>query len=312
MEERNVLTFESQNKNKPALPYLGGKFVIIDFILSSLPQTYIFVDVFGGGANVVYNKPLSPVTVYNDKAQEVYNFFKVLREQYDQLAHLLKYTPFSYQLLKEAYYKLRVSQEPLDDLHRAWYFFVLIRQSFASKGDSTFGYEFKDGRKPKAFLNAVKNLEQLALFFKKIYIFNLDYKDIMLKYDRPETLFYLDPPYILDNNKKASHKYFHEFTFEQHCELVQFIKTIKAKVCVSHYKHPLYEQELKDWNKRYKERQIPKYNDRKNKKDALKIEALYMNYDVEKEKEKENAIISSVKLQTRRMSKRQRILYLNL
>ena len=269
-------------KHKVAVPYMGGKFSLLKHILPQLPESKIFVDVFGGGGSVVYNKrPVSPITVYNDLSSEVYVFFKVLRERYDELHHLLEYTPFSCQLFKEAYAKLRRGKsEGLSELERAWYWFILIRQSFGKKGDS-----FARGlHKPcfRCFPVSVSNLRDLSDFFKGISIDNIDYWNLMQKYDSENTLFYCDPPYLAQCVSKASSEgYFNSFSLEDHKLFLDRIKTLKGKVCVSHYKVDLYDRELSDWRKVYFERKIMVKKIKDGSKRPVATEGIYCNYDLE-------------------------------
>lgn len=270
-------------KHKVSVPYMGGKFSLLKHILPQLPESKIFVDVFGGGGSVVYNKrPASKITIYNDLSSEVYIFFKVLREQYDELRHLLEYTPFSYQLFKEAYTKLRKEKsEGLSELQRAWYWFVLIRQSYATRGDafaralSSYGC--------RHFHISVSNLKQLSDFFKGISIDNIDYWDLMQKYDSENTLFYCDPPYLAQCGSKASSEgYFNSFSFEDHKLFLDRIKTLKGKVCVSHYKVDLYDSELSDWRKVYFERKITTVKVKDGGKSPVATEGIYCNYEIDK------------------------------
>ena len=275
-------------KHKVSVPYFGGKFRLLKHILPQLPESKIFVDVFGGGGSVVYNKrPVSPITVYNDLSSEVYVFFKVLRERYDELHHLLEYTPFSCQLFKEAYTKLREEKsEGLSELERAWYWFILIRQSFASKGDS-FARGIADRNFSKSFQSSISNLKDLSDFFKGISIDNIDYWDLMQKYDSENTLFYCDPPYLAQCGSKASSEgYFNSFSFEDHKLFLDRIKTLKGKVCVSHYKVDLYDSELSDWRKVYFERKITTVKVKDGGKSPVATEGIYCNYELEQNKSK--------------------------
>jgi len=262
--------------NKIAVPYLGGKYYILKSLLPNLPQSKVFVDVFGGGGNVVYNKrPKSEITVYNDKAKQVYTFFKVLRNDYDSLIDLLKYTPYSLEMYKEARTKL-YNIDLLTDLEIAWYWFIAIRQSFANKSDS-FG-RAKGRNMPNTFRKSIDNLKDLAQFFLDVYVENLDYKDLMLKYDSKDTLFYLDPPYLTTDNKIANNSYYEVLRYKDHLELLDFVCNINGKVCISHYKTDLYDDKLSGWRNIYFRRNVcVKFVTGKNTQPMV-TEAIYMNY----------------------------------
>lgn len=61
-------------------------------------------------------------------------------------------------------------------------------------------------------------------------------------------LVYCDPPYIRKTRKKHSPLYKYEYTYEQHIELLEVIKTLPCMVMISGYKSELYSRSLKDWH----------------------------------------------------------------
>jgi len=46
-----------------------------------IPQHHTYVEVFGGGASLLFAKEPSPVEVYNDIWSDVVNFFRVLWDE---------------------------------------------------------------------------------------------------------------------------------------------------------------------------------------------------------------------------------------
>lgn len=58
---------------------------------------------------------------------------------------------------------------------------------------------------------------------------------------------YCDPPYLRDTRKKYYPLYKHEYTVEQHIELLKLIKSLPCMVMISGYKSPLYIESLKKW-----------------------------------------------------------------
>lgn len=68
-------------------------------------------------------------------------------------------------------------------------------------------------------------------------------------YDTVETLFYCDPPYVLETRKSG--KYKHEMSLDDHRELVALLLKVKGKVILSGYRHPVYEPlEQAGWQRR--------------------------------------------------------------
>src|SRR6476660_959956 len=75
--------------------WYGGKFSHLDWLLPLLPECHHYCEPFAGSAAVLLNRTPSPVETYNDLYGEVCNFFRVLREQGDELTRAISLTPFS-------------------------------------------------------------------------------------------------------------------------------------------------------------------------------------------------------------------------
>ena len=78
-----------------AIPYYGGKYYIADWIISFFPKHDVFVDVFGGSGAILLAKPPSKIEVYNDIDKNLTSFFKVLRDNTEELVDYLYLTPVS-------------------------------------------------------------------------------------------------------------------------------------------------------------------------------------------------------------------------
>lgn len=61
-------------------------------------------------------------------------------------------------------------------------------------------------------------------------------------------LVYCDPPYLRKTRRKHYPLYKYEYTYEQHIELLEVIKTLPCMVMISGYKSELYAISLKEWH----------------------------------------------------------------
>lgn len=244
---------EKPLRAKTPFGWFGGKTYATTWLLPIIAKTphVCFVDVFGGSGTVLWNKSPSPVEVYNDLHSEVVNFFRVLREQPDKLIEQLNLTPYSREEYKAC---LNCAEEPID---RARAFFVVARQ--VSRGLATTASEGRwcyvrsESRKGKSlvvsrWLGAIEYLEELVERIRYVTIENLDYKDILSRYDTPDTLFYLDPPY-LPEVRPGGTAYKHEFNAANHEEMLDLITKLKGKVLLSGYENKLYSDKLVAWEK---------------------------------------------------------------
>lgn len=227
--------------------YFGGKGFLAHRVVEYLPPHHTYCEVFGGSAAVLFAKPRSPVEVYNDIDSLVVNFFDVLRDpqQMEKLKWLLELTPYSREVFEEAKAKVEMETDPL---MKAYYFFVVARQSFCgfrSVKDAYWGYQLKAqtgnvARSVATYLSAIDKLPEFHERIKTVQIEHSDWRDILERFDDVETCFYLDPPYVLDTRKEG--RYAHEMTLDDHEELIERILLVKGKVLLSGYRHRIHER----------------------------------------------------------------------
>ena len=236
-----------------AFGWYGGKFSHLDWLLPLLPKTRHYCEPYGGSAAVLLNRMPSPVETYNDIDGEVVNFFRVLREQKEQLIETIGLTPFSKEELTIA---CRESTDPLTELERARRFFVRARQvrtglaQTASPGrwahcklTSRAGMAGAVSR----WLGSVEGLPEISQRLLRVQIENAPALEVMQRYDSPDTLFYLDPPYPHDS-RGDSNAYGYEMTDSEHEELAESLRDVKGKVALSSYHCGLMDRLYKDWS----------------------------------------------------------------
>ena len=80
--------------------WYGGKFSHLDWLLPLLPECHHYCEPFAGSGAVLINRAPALVETYNDLDGEVVNFFRVLRDQHQELIRAIALTPFS----REEYY----------------------------------------------------------------------------------------------------------------------------------------------------------------------------------------------------------------
>ncbi|NMA31412.1 MAG: DNA adenine methylase [Candidatus Methanofastidiosa archaeon] len=86
---------------------------------------------------------------------------------------------------------------------------------------------------------------------KTVQIENMDYKDLIKKYDGKDTLFYLDPPYI-HKTRQMTYQYTYEMTDQQHEEMINILLHIKGKAILSGYDNEIYNKLLDNgWRKMF-------------------------------------------------------------
>lgn len=187
------------NNHVSVFPYPGGKGRHSDWLIEKMPGHDTYVEVFGGSAALMYNKPPAKNEVYNDVNDDLVQFFTVLRERTDDLAEWLAAVPYSrsmYEDWVDAYFD---GYRPEDPIERAGRFYTLRYMQFAGDIAMPNGFKTRAKRSPaRTFDNAKARLKDLAGRFRQVIIENKDYTDILEAYDDSsvDVLFYLDPPYV--------------------------------------------------------------------------------------------------------------------
>ncbi len=180
---------------KPPAAYLGGKKNLAKRIcarLEAIPHR-TYVEPFVGMGGIFLRRPTpSRVEVINDFAGDVANLFRVVRRHYqpfvDEL-ELLFASRAEFDRLK------RLDPSALTDIDRAVRFLYLQRLCFGGRVEGrTFGVKREQSsRFDHARLGA--DLKLLSRRLAPVTIEQLDFAELIRRYDNPETLFYLDPPY---------------------------------------------------------------------------------------------------------------------
>lgn len=223
---------------RPALDYFGGKWKMASKIIQHFPEHKTFVDVFCGAASITLRKPRSKNEIINDLNGELTSFFAILRDRNFELMHKLKATPYS----RDEYYKCR---EPSDDaLEQARRTVVKSWFGIGDSLDNETGFRVslsQGGSTTEPWVTYVDYLHMYANRLRGVIIENLDYREVLSRYDKPDTLFYLDPPY-LESTRSKKHAYKHDWKLEDHVEFIERVQGLKAHVVVSGYYDEPYDQ----------------------------------------------------------------------
>jgi DNA adenine methylase len=240
-----------------ALPFrwYGGKYSHLDFILPQLPKTERYIEPFGGSAAVLINREPSGVETYNDIDNDVVTFFRVLRENRDELLEKIALTPFSREELAHAVEQQ--SNDELSEMEQARLFFVRAGQTRSGLAqEATPGrWAYCKGTSRRDMSGAVSRwhgrLEQLydvADRLRRVQIENKPAIEVIDRHDHEEALFYLDPPYPHEV-RGDTNSYGHEMTDDDHRELAEVVENCAGKVAISGYRCDLYEELFGDWNR---------------------------------------------------------------
>jgi DNA adenine methylase len=235
---------------RPVMRYPGGKYKLAKWVVSHFPAHETYIELFGGAASVLLRKPRSIGEVYNDLDGDVVNVFRVLRnrEQAAELARLLTLTPYANEEYRLAY---ESCDDPIERARR------MIFRSFAGHGSDSVTRSHAGFRGHRNKESGVTAAQEWANFPREIVTFTERLQGVCIEqreaiklipvFDRTDTLFYADPPYLQSTRSSRSVKYRCEMTDNDHVELADVLHQVKGMVIVSGYPSELYDRLYADW-----------------------------------------------------------------
>ncbi|MEN6537893.1 MAG: DNA adenine methylase [Bryobacteraceae bacterium] len=175
------------------LAYIGGKNRLAKQIIEVFPEHTTYVEAFSGGAQVLFHKEPSKVEVINDLDGEVVNFFRVCQRHAGELIRTVRPLPASRRLFA---WLSDSKVDGLTDIERAARFFYLQKNAFGGLVVKQ-NYHWSVVQRPNYDPARVPEIiEATRARLERVQIESLPYEQILSRYDRPTTLFYLDPPYF--------------------------------------------------------------------------------------------------------------------
>jgi DNA adenine methylase len=223
------------------LRWVGGKFYIADWIISLMPKHEVYVEPFFGAGWVFFKKPKVRVEVINDIDDRIYALFKVLSDEelFQKFLEKVWFVGASEKVFEEMLEKL--SSGVGDIVEKAVAFFYVNRFGLAGNLGSQFVVCSRNST--ALSYGGVKNsLLKIHERLGGVCVLNRDWRDVVLKYDSEDTLFYLDPPYVLETRKNSEGVYVCEMSDKEHEELVDVCLRLKGKVILSGYRNRIYER----------------------------------------------------------------------
>lgn len=259
--------------SRPILRWHGGKWRIADWIIEHFPPHKLYVEPFGGGASILLKKSRALTEVYNDLDRDLVTMFRVARDRPLELARALSLTPYA----REEYYGLY--ETTVDELETARRFISRSFMGMMSKGavrksgfDARTNPDGYTGRL-RAFAELPDEVLAVAGRFLHVLIENTDALSLLRRYDRPDALIYLDPPYLPET--RSGKIYNHEMTAADHKTLLTSLVDHKGMILLSGYSSMLYLNALQGW----RVVETPSYTD----SGAKRTELLWINPNASRE-----------------------------
>ena len=278
------------------LSYIGGKSKIGKWIVDLYPQDMeVYLETFGGMFWCFYNMDLTKYpnlkkVVYNDFNPLNYNLFKCVQNpselqraldgiQVQQLG--VSQTPI---LMKEQFTTFQAevfnsgfTANVPDYYTAAKYVYVLTQVFSGSKPETSSFIDLKGKYRSKylSFRDKLSKPDWVEHFLKITDVENMDFEDVINKYDSEKTYIYLDPPYWKTENYYSNH----DFDRQDHERLANVLHKVKGKFSLSYYDfellHTWFPQPQYRWEKKSFAKAAAA---KKGVKQNLAEELLIMNY----------------------------------
>ena len=278
------------------LSYIGGKSKIGKWIVDYYPtdmETY--VETFGGMFWCFYNMDLNKypnlkTVVYNDFNPLNYNLFKCLENPKELLRAVksipcqekgVTNTPELYKTLfknfQQTLFGGEITINAPDYMLAAQYAYIVTQVFSGSKPETSNFIDLKGKYKSKylTFRDKLINEKWVDKFLKISNVENMDFEDVIKKYDSESTYIYLDPPYWKTENYYSNH----DFDREDHERLANVLHQIKGKFSLSYYDFELLHTWFPEANYTWAKKEFPKAAAAKEgKTQSMGEELLIMNY----------------------------------
>ena len=206
------------------VPWIGGKRRLAPHILPLFPEHSCYVEPFCGAAALFFLKEPAKVEVLNDINGELVSLYRVVQHHLDEFVRQFRWALSS----RELYGWLGATPpETLTEIQRAARFFYLMKCGFGGKVEGT---SFGTATTAKPRLNLMRIEEDLSAVHMRLHqvtIERLPWLDCIRRYDRPHTLFYMDPPYW------GTEGYGVDFGLGQYALMAEAMATMRGKAVVS-------------------------------------------------------------------------------
>ena len=306
------------------ISYFGGKSsnTFIEFINKQIPKIGVktYLEPFSGSMGTYMdddNLKFEQV-IYNDKNRHQVNLYKCCSDPEKFIPYLenlskpfnILYTDLKSPLEKwdfyKSVYKTYIKNSFLDDMNfeigdfekAAIYAFLITsaHNSVYPRGAGFNGYKKdKDRLKLEVLIKKLNNNTYTSKLKSITEFYNIDFEELILKYDSEDTYLYLDPPYARFNEDKGEDDAKRLFWYgaddegvfgpASHRRLLELLKKTKCRWSLSYYYFPLLEELLPRDQYRWTEKEVFRSsaqggnNSELKKEQAKGVELLIMNYD---------------------------------
>lgn len=205
----------------------GGKGINAHHIISHFAQARVYAEPCFGAGSIFFRIPVGTYEreSVNDLDNSLVTFFRVLRDQPDELIRLCEATPYA---RAEFIAALERSPEPLEEARRVW---VRGRQGFSGKAKTAGDWGRNPGGDrgrgapwlPSGAVSKCNSLSAYSTRLRNVAIDCIDAVEFVTKWGQSNTMVYADPPYVPES--RSGQDYEHEMTQDDHRRLASALRS---------------------------------------------------------------------------------------
>jgi DNA adenine methylase len=266
----------------------GGKHYLARRIVALMPPHLHYVEPYAGGLAVLLARDPEGVSeVANDLNGQLSNFWAALQncEAFELIRRRAEAVPFSEDEWRRAAAHLErpCAVTPGTVCSGcALAFFVCCRMSLAGRMKSFSGVTRTRTRRGmnnevSAWLSCVEGLPAVHARLRRVLILSRPAQDVIGGQDGPDTLFYLDPPY-LHETRATTADYAFEMSGADHFDLLGALASVRGKFILSGYRSAMYDAEAARHGWRRVDVEVANHAAGGDAKRRM-TECLWLNYD---------------------------------
>lgn len=174
------------------LAYMGGKSLLSKRIVARIPKHNCYCEVFAGAAWILFKKPESEVEIINDINTDLVTLYRVIKLHLEEFIRYLKWILVA----RDEFERFKMENpETLTDIQRAVRFYYLLKSGYAGRIDNP-SFSIATSSRPRLnLLRVEEELSAVHLRLSRVYVENRPFEVIIPRFDKPDTFFYVDPPY---------------------------------------------------------------------------------------------------------------------
>lgn len=174
------------------IAYMGGKSLLAKKIIPKIPAHHCYCEVFAGAAWMLFRKEESEVEIINDINTDLVTLYRVIKLHLEEFIRYLKWILVA----RDEFDRFKLENpDTLTDIQKAVRFYFLLKSGYAARLSNP-SFSIAVSSKPRFnLLRIEEELSDVYLRLARVYIENRPYETIIPRFDRPDTFFYVDPPY---------------------------------------------------------------------------------------------------------------------